>query len=173
MEELFPIEKTISDQDKYLFYEFKSEFLRKHGKEDGYDLQQLICRNCKGTNKHWNGEECFQCEQGIHKSVELRRFILNGEVFHEPINTVPFQRGYVSIIRGLIKHETNENQLFCYFILLAKYDRDKFFHTLSMYMRMFTKRRRDKFREAMHGNKLLEGLRKFLGIKDNEYDLPF
>ena len=141
---------------KQQFYTLKNSILETYGHENGYDLQVIkkICHSCDGTGKFTSDwkvtEQCWNCDNGVYKTkkVVLKRYILNGDLFHVPIGEVIFGRlaifdGYYdeypcepkfkyidfdelieNTIDGIIKHESiSEHPTYYFLYLLFKYDK--------------------------------------------------
>ncbi|GEM_PF-5562974 len=83
-----------SQWTRLLFYEFKNNFLDRHGVPDGWDLQVLDkqCWTCGGTGKFAGWDDCWDCgATGIYRRVRvvLWRYRLGGDVYHCPDFTGP------------------------------------------------------------------------------------
>lgn len=81
-------------EKRWLFYPFKSRFLRAHAVTDGFDLQTIV-KKCWCGDGIWRGRDddlpkrlwqiCDRCHgTGIYetKKIVLVRWLLNGLVFH-------------------------------------------------------------------------------------------
>lgn len=144
------------------FYELKNELLQKYGHEADYDLQHIVkkCHSCDGNGNHTWGQ-CWNCDKGVYqrKDVVLKRYLLNGAVFHKPMGELvgnrlkifngyyegeydgmdypsfrfePFDGKIVAVITGLIKHEPMKlHPIWAYYYLLWHYDRDYFYKILA------------------------------------------
>lgn len=145
---------------KYSFYKLKNELLLKYGHEADYDLQHVVkkCYTCGGSGWYNEVNRCHNCDNGVYsrKDVILKRWILNGAIFHQPIgeltggNRIKIFDGYeeeedgwheypkfryetfngkiISTITGLIKHKPiGLNPMWAYYYLLWNYDRDRFY----------------------------------------------
>jgi hypothetical protein len=98
------------------FYDLKSNLLRRHGRRDGYDVQEII-KKCWGP---WNHEgdsigctgkpDCRCGGTGIFRRDihGLERWRWGGFVFHCPIDRVP---GPLITIRGHIQHKKYPGRL--------------------------------------------------------------
>jgi len=99
------------------FYPLKSLIMKRHGIADGYDVQ-IIKKPCYCGDGIWRGiyddlpehlwDRCRRCSgTGVYerKVIILRRWLLNGEVFHEPTTLQPWQVRAKGCIRGLVVHE--------------------------------------------------------------------
>jgi hypothetical protein len=202
--EIFPIEKQISDKDlqrfiicnsatsginKQSFYEFKNGFLERFAIYDGYDRQEIKkeCYSCYGTGLfkcNWKRtENCWDCfGSGIYqeRTYMLRRYRLNGHVFHRPTDKRPGDVQDVrNIIKGYIKHtQVNDDPLANFLILLWKYDREKCYSTIENIGKNAMTRARYRWKNIMRQSKSqLIGCLDFLKFKRNDVsgidDLPF
>lgn len=105
------------------FYVFKDRFLRRFATPCGWDLQRIdqICWTCEGSGFYCPNEECRKCfGTGIFRISEhwLRRFELNGQIYHNPEDhaTCWHENDFkwpeaVSLIDGKISHETVDSQV--------------------------------------------------------------
>lgn len=105
-------------EKKIWFYPFKTRFMREHALPDGFDLQ-IITLKCWCGDGIWRGidnqiperfwEQCGKCGgTGIYlkKRVPLIRWLLNGHLFHEPMQEFSEPtRNYRNEFQGLIQHE--------------------------------------------------------------------
>ena len=104
--------------DKHaVFYPLKSRLLRRFAVPDGYDVQ-TIKKPCWCGDGVWRGiddqlpralwERCHKCSgTGIYsnRQIALRRWLLNGTLFHEPAPEVFIEDiSPAEHINGLIKH---------------------------------------------------------------------
>jgi hypothetical protein len=117
------------------WYELKDKILKNYGSDCGYDYQLIEhqCWNCQGSGIYSIGNTCRSCGgTGIYSTerIVLQRFVINGEIFHKPINKVSsladiFEYRVQKIINGVIAHKRgDEKQAFIDFILLSSiYDR--------------------------------------------------
>lgn len=163
---------------KKSFYVLKSDILHKYGHEADYDLQTITknCHTCNGKGVYrcnWKlSETCWSClGDGIYqkKKVVLKRWVLNGAVFHEPAGELhmgklkifngyedgypsfryePFQGKIVNEINGLIKHEPMElNATWAFYYLLWNYDRESFFKVISRDINSYQTRTKHKLKK--------------------------
>lgn len=125
------------------FYPFKSEYLKKHARADGVDLQ-IIEDKCWCGNGMWKGNfypglpksqwmPCFKCEgTGIYRrrKILLARWNLNGILFHEPTTLNPDLKGNIiqETIHGVIQHSgvSNSQGRRALFLLFFFCDRQRF-----------------------------------------------
>jgi hypothetical protein len=192
------------------FYKFKKEFLAIYGNENDYDVQIIRkpCYDCEGTGlfhhyKRRGRETCWSCRgTGIFslKHVLLKRFILNDNIYHEPIaeiegtmlkkyeaydtNGYPavsytkFEGKIVGTIIGLIKHdEPQYDPTYAFFYLLYFYNKNQLYYIIINFLKSKSQREVDKFKQIMRRNRPLEYLKKLFHINQNEIDkieeLPF
>ncbi len=93
------------------FYAFKDRFLRRYGRQDGYDFQTIEheCWSCDGTGM-WFRERCGRCNNGVYRTTEhwLERWALSGRIYHRPVNwwDVPLPRPVaVREFVGRVRHQ--------------------------------------------------------------------
>lgn len=150
---------------KSSFYKLKNELLLKYAHEADYDLQHIVktCHSCDGKGNHHTGSQCYRCDKGVYarKKVILKRWILNGAVFHQPVGELvdgtknlkifsgyyedeyngedypafkyeTFTGRIVSEILGYIKHEPiGLHPIWAFYYLLWNYDREGFFKMMN------------------------------------------
>lgn len=86
---------------KQAFYQFKNEYLQKHATFNDYDLQrvEIKCTSCDGKGNYsryvwamddYYHDKCWHCNKGVYAVyyVALKRWILNGHLFHQPMGRV-------------------------------------------------------------------------------------
>jgi len=135
-------------EEKQLFYQHvKNIILEKHADFIGYDLQIIEhkCWSCGGTGvwkKYWyegnaryllKEEKCWNCKNGIYqiKKISLKRYILNGSVYHIPCDESMIDKEPVqNIIQGIVKHDVVDlKEAFeSFLILLWVYNRTEFYY---------------------------------------------
>lgn len=112
--------------DRSAFYAIKDRLLRRYGKPDGVDVQELTTR-CWGWRDDYgdvigcDGRLCTKCGgTGIFscRYVHLERYRLGKYVFHIPGKTTYYKPDAVHI-KGLVKHAdygewTEEAELWLY-----------------------------------------------------------
>ncbi len=193
---------------KQSFYRLKNEILQKHGHESAYDLQTIkkTCYSCDGKGIFkcdWKlPETCWSClGDGVYqkKQVVLKRWVLNGAIFHEPIGELyinqlkvfngyedgypvfkyePFNGKIVSEINGLIKHEPLElNPTWSFYYLLWNYNRERFFNCIASDVNSYQTRTKHKLKNMLKQNNPLKVFADFFKIKKQQLkpidDLPF
>lgn len=194
---------------KQSFYTLKSEILKKHGHESNYDLQIIKkpCHSCDGKGVYkcdWKlPEACWSCGgDGVYqtKKVVLRRYLLNGAIFHEPVGELvgstlkvfngyednyyqtfkyePFNGKIVGEISGLIKHEPMElNPTWGFYYLLWNYNRERFLKCVSSDIKLYRTRTKHKLKNLLERNNPLKAYADFLNVKKEQLepidDLPF
>ena len=178
--------------NKPAFYQFKSSLLTKYGHENGYDLQiiERVCFNCSGSGIHWNKEPCWQCNKGIHHTsyVLLKRYLLNGEVFHCPHlstndkwtgpinkNTIYREFEYKNIIIGLIKHEPSEYNLEVAIVeLYLKYDTEQLYRYLEFWSKGLRTKALHKWKKSLRKYGIsVKSIAEYFGVKKDIDELPF
>lgn len=197
--------------DKEAFYKLKSEILKKYGHEADYDLQIIKkrCHSCYGKGLfrfHRNMvEHCWSCQgTGIYQSkkVVLKRYILNGAIFHEPTGELyytgelkvfdfredgygrpsfkylPFNGRIVNEIDGIIKHEPMElNATWSFYYLLWNYNREMFFSCIQSDVNSYQTRTKHKLKMMLKKSNALKVFADFFKIKKEHIeaidDLPF
>jgi len=193
---------------KKLFYNLKNEILKKYGHEADYDLQTIKkpCHSCggKGVFKcHWKlPETCWSClGDGVYqtKKVVLKRYLLNGAIFHEPIGELfggkikvfdtyedyyptfkyeLFNGKIVNEIQGLIKHETIDlNATWSFYYLLWNYNREEFYKSITHNVNYCQTRTKYKLKKMLKKANPLKVFADFLKVKPQQLeqidDLPF
>ena len=180
---------------RHSIYELKNKILNKYGVNNGsYDLQIIKrkCHNCNGTGKRWNGEDCFRCSNGVYRIdyVALKRYTLNGELFHNPLDNVSstgvltiFENGkvekrqlyFANTIHGLIEKPKPKISIeFAYLWLLYSYDVDKFYPALKSYRQGIKGKAVYKFNNCIKNLPIMKGLSNYFGVKEIEDNsLPF
>lgn len=197
---------------KQSFYRLKNEILQKYGHEADYDLQVIKkpCYSCNGTGKFksdWKmTETCWSCNgSGIYqtKKVVLKRWVLNGAIFHQPIGDLylwddnlkvfdGYEDGYgypkfryekftgkiVNQIDGKIKHEPMElNTTWAFYYLLWNYNREYFFKCISQDVNSYQTRTKHKLKKMLERNNPLKVFSDFFKVKKQQLepidDLPF
>jgi len=146
--EYFRVANAGSYKYKEMFYsKVKPIVLNEFAEAAGFDLQtiKVKCRSCNGTgiykHYHWEGncrieisrEQCWHCSDGIYRTsrVVLRRYILNGLIYHIPDNDVPIEGTiFKNYIDGIIPHiEVNSKAAErAFLILLFKYNYPEFMY---------------------------------------------
>ena len=127
------------------FYTIKTTVLKKHAKEDGYDIQHIPgkeCYACGGTGIHHRDqdgcpEQCWQCIRGWFKLPQwicLQRYQYGPYIFHTPLKRefkvknpwVADEMGWeVSnrpVMEGYVEHEKSRYTNLCLRLLLWRYD---------------------------------------------------
>jgi hypothetical protein len=78
------------------FYVLKDRILSVFGHENDYDLQHITkkCRSCNGSGYYYRATKCYHCFKGVYEKydVVLRRYLLNGSVFHVPVGRLEGNR---------------------------------------------------------------------------------
>lgn len=168
-------------------YSLKSEIIRKYGKDDGFDLQIINkeCWSCDGTGtfkSSWKmPETCWSCMgSGLYAThrIMLKRFVLNGQVFHEPRpEQSESDRTPKNIIKGYIRHKQPEcNGTYAYAELLWHFKPEALPQLILSYGEMLQTRAKHKYRRCLRkANSMLEGLRDYFGMKPEiaQDELPF
>lgn len=147
---------------KQAFYQFKNEYLQKYAMFNDYDLQrvEVKCNACDGkgnfTKYYWEINDtqtarCWFCNKGVYAVyfVALKRWLLNGNLFHQPMGRVNENGVRVTLsgveasahdtswytssiiyrnkITGYITHPSLKvNPTFPYMVLMYKYNRTEF-----------------------------------------------
>ena len=194
---------------KSAFYTLKNKMLDAFGHKVEFDLQIIKkqCYACNGTGVfkcNWKlNETCWGClGSGIFKTkrVILQRFVLNANVFHQPIgeligNTVgvfngydewgkaklafsPFSGMFIDTIYGLVKHEPiDANATFCFYYLLWNYDRVFFYKLISSDVNSYSSKQKNKIKRLLQKNNPLKAFADLFKVKKQEIeqfdDLPF
>ena len=165
---------------KPAFYVLKNELLQTYGRPNDFDLQEIEkkCRTCGGSGMYSKSEGCRNCGgSGIWatKKVVLKRYILNGAVFHQPVGELTYDGrlkvfdgyeedhecgyGYAKFIyqnfhgiiknkiTGTIKHEPYKLSMeWAYLYLLWAYKRAEFHTTLDRIVKSYQTNAQHKFR---------------------------
>lgn len=191
---------------KQPFYSLKNEILKKYGNESDYDLQIIkkVCYSCDGKGNHHTGKACRNCEKGIYqtKKVILKRYILNGALFHEPVGEmrfnnhelkvfngydedfcpkfryVPFEGIIVNQINGIIKHEPiNLNATWAYYYLVWKYKPETFLSLIASNLKHYNTNTQHKIKKLLKKYSPLKAFAEFFDVKKEQLepieDLPF
>lgn len=195
---------------KQSFYRLKNEILQKYGHEADYDLQIIKkqCYFCNGTGKFKLAgklpETCWSCNgSGIYqtKKVVLKRWLLNGEVFHNPVGDLYFgddnlkifdgyEDGYpkfryekfrgkiVNQIEGVIKHEPVKlNITWAFYYLLWNYKREYFFKLITKDVNYYQTWIKQKLKKMLNLSNPLKVFADFFKVKKQQLepidDLPF
>jgi hypothetical protein len=168
---------------KQSFYStIKPHVLKTFGKFAGYDLQiiEKKCWSCNGTGvfKHYHyefsqrylisQEPCWRCKGGIYetKKISLRRYILNGKLYHIPCENFVSMTYYTNEIKGVIVHEQVDpnKALRAFIILLWIYNKAEFYNYLTSFAA----------HEIQNKTSWIKPLLQSLFKKDNTNDeLPF
>ncbi len=102
---------------KDIFYHFKTWFLERHAVAAGYARQTIVkmCYTCDGTGWYRPGERCWNCDRGFYsvRIYFLKRHILNGKIFHCPVEHNQYEHSkydlighqVVEEIDGYIRHD--------------------------------------------------------------------
>ena len=161
--EYFRIANAGSYKYKEMFYsKVKPIVLNEFGEAAGFDLQtiKVKCRSCGGTGiyKHYHREgysrieisreQCWHCKDGIYRTTQivLRRYILNGLIYHIPDNEIPIDGTvFKNRIEGIIPHLEVDSKAAqrAFFILLFKYNYPEFMYHIK---RFLSEHRKDKER---------------------------
>ena len=191
---------------KRSFYELKNQILSKYGHEADYDLQHIVkrCYSCDGKGNHERGQ-CWNCDKGVYsrKDVLLKRYIINGALFHKPIgeligNRIKIFDGYedyeydsfakfryesfdgkiVSTITGLIKHEpVGLHPVWAYYYLLGFYDTEKLYKCIASDVKSYQTNTQHKLKKLLQKFSPLKAYAKFFEVKQEQLelidDLPF
>lgn len=189
------------------FYKLKNLMLDLFGHDDGYDLQIIKkkCYSCNGTGMYCKYDECFNCGgTGIFdtKEVVLKRYRLNGEVFHRPLGKLtcnrtqieifdgydthgytkfkyePFTGKFTDTIRGIIKHKPGElNPNWSYLYLLYHYDKIAFLATVKEIVARAQTNTKYKLRTLLKQYSPLQAMHRYFEVKPQHTepidDLPF
>lgn len=184
---------------KQSFYALKSKILKKYGTESNFDLQTInrICNTCDGKGIFKSGwklpETCWSCHgDGIFstKKIVLKRWILNGALFHEPIGEFENDGLYIKIntnriiehypvyryeefngkivnqITGIIKHEPLElNPTWSFYYLTWHYNREGFLSLISSDLNMYHTRTKNKLKKMLREHNPLK-------VFANHYKVP-
>lgn len=93
------------------FYAFKDRFLRRFGRQVGWDHQTIEheCWACDGGAR--GRESCNRCTNGVYRTTEhwLERWDLGGRIYHRPVGWMDVPRPLpkaVEVIEGRIRHES-------------------------------------------------------------------
>lgn len=138
---IYPQKQDFYDKIKNEVLESKAEFI-------GYELQiiEYKCRSCFGTGKykHYHyeydqryliGEEpCWHCIDGIYavREFTLKKFVLNGVVYHIPGDFNNKVKHLPTVVRGKIQHEhiDSNDATNAFIILLWWYNKNEFHYRL-------------------------------------------
>lgn len=175
--------------------------------EDGHDLQVIVkkCHGCAGSGMYWRDEECYRCGgTGIFevKNIALKRYRLNGEVFHRPLGRLTHNRTQIEIfdgydthgytkfkyepftgkltdtIRGIIVHKPGElNPNWAYLYLLFNYDKIAFLYTVKGMVSQAQTNTKYKLRTLLKQYSPLQAMHRYFDVKPEHTepidDLPF
>lgn len=194
--ELFEHDKTMRETDfrmfkacndasrnwayKPEFYELKNKLLKQFGRANGYDLQVIEreCNACHGTGIYTRGgyqvAQCNRCDDGRYETVKvlLERWVMNGELFHNPVGRVGMVRAQhvTETIKGLVEHTPPDiNPDFAHFCLLYKYDMTGF---LDRQRRLAKIVDRKRWGECARGSdNFFQTLQRYYYVREDE--LPF
>lgn len=189
------------------FYKLKNQLLDLFGHEDGHDLQVIVkkCHSCAGTGMYWQDEECYRCGgTGIFdiKHVVLKRYRLNGEVFHRPLGRLthnrtqieifdgydthgytkfkyePFTGKFTDTIHGIILHKPGElNPNWAYLYLLFNYDKIAFLSAIKEMVARAQTNTKYKLRTLLKQYSPLQAMHRYFEVKPQHTepidDLPF
>lgn len=125
--------RSITQQEKAIFYDIKNQLLKQYGICRSYEVQFIQgkrCRACHGTGRHQtyykSSDECWLCNgTGWYAHPRwnyLAIYEFGNYTFHKPTNTV-YQKPSISlnIIDGYIEHTKSDYGRFSLFILFLKY----------------------------------------------------
>jgi len=178
------------------FYILKNEILEKYGHEADYDLQKIVkmCHSCDGKGNHYKGR-CWNCDNGVYarKDVVLKRYIINGALFHKPVGELfngrlkifdgyyeneygwqeypkfrseDFNGRIVGEITGIIKHEVMTlHPIWAYYYLLWHYDRDKFYKCMASDIKMYQTNTQSKLKKLLNKFNPLKAYADFFDVK--------
>jgi len=189
---------------KQSFYKLKNEILKKYGHEADYDLQTIKkkCWSCDGKGNHDTGNACWNCDKGVYqtKRVVLKRYILNGALFHEPMGELSyfdklkifdgyedwyptfkyeaFNGRIVNQIEGLITHEPMElSPTWSFYYLLWNYNREQFYKQITSDVNSYQTRAKHKLKKMLEKSNPLKVFADYLKVKPQQLepidDLPF
>ena len=184
------------------FYMLKNQLLEKYGHEADYDLQHIVkkCHSCYGSGYHRSGAQCNNCNKGVYsrKDVVLKRFLLNGYVFHQPLGELEagsnrlkifdgyeqdayfnpyypkfryelFHGKFNSVITGLIKHEpVGLHPVWAYYYLLWNYDREKFYKYLQSDLKNYQTNTQHKLKQLLGRFNPLKAYADFFEVKKEQ-----
>lgn len=182
------------------FYKLKNELLEKYGHEADYDLQHIVkrCYSCDGKGNHHTGHRCWNCNNGVYarKDVLLKRFLLNGRLFHQPIgeledNRIKIFNGYyeseysceqyptfryelfdgkiVSTITGLIQHERAKlHPVWAYYYLLWHYNRELFYKNMQSDLKSYQTNTQYKLKLLLNRFNPLKAYAEFFEVKQEQ-----
>jgi len=184
---------------KSAFYKLKNELLLKYGHEADYDLQHIVkkCYSCGGTGWYSEVNRCRNCDNGVYarKDVILKRWILNGAIFHQPLGELtgsnsikvfigymdddynegpmfkyePFTGKIVSTITGLIKHEpVGLHPIWAYYYLLWNYDRNRFYSCLAGDLKSYQTNTQWKLKRLLDKFSPLKAYAEFFEVKKEQ-----
>lgn len=184
---------------RYAFYQLKNTILEKYGHEADYDLQHIEkkCHSCDGKGNHPRGQ-CYRCNSGVYqrKKVVLKRWILNGCVFHKPVGELDsgklkifngyyeseysgceypsfkyeqFNGRIINEIRGIIKHEPMPlSATWAFYYLLWNYDRDKFHKCIAQDVKAYQTNAQYKLKKLLRKYNPLKAYANFFEIKKED-----
>ena len=140
---------------KQSFYsDIKNPVLEKYAEFIGYEMQviEYPCNSCDGDGKfkHYHYEDgrryliktepCWHCTNGIYqiRKFTLKKYVLNGVIYHIPGDFNPYVRHLSTVIKGRIEHEPVDSSeaLNAYLILLWWYNKRVFYYRMKTYLEL-------------------------------------
>lgn len=187
---------------KYSFYKLKNNILERYGHEADYDLQHIKkkCYSCDGKGNHVRGK-CWNCDKGVYsrKDVVLKRYLINGAIFHKPIGELyngrlktftgyyydeygqeeranfkeeAFSGKIVSEIHGLIEHEPMAlHPIWAYYYLLYHYDKDGFHVRINNDVKTFQTNTQYKLKQLLKKYNPLKAYADFFEVKREQLEM--
>lgn len=182
------------------FYKLKNQLLEKYGHEADYDLQHIEkkCYSCGGTGWYRENNRCQNCNKGIYsrKDIVLKRFLLNGYIFHQPIgelepgsNRLKIFAGYdgdewneyptfkyeifhgkiINVINGLIVHEpVGVHPIWAYYYLLWEYNRELFYKNLQGDLKSYQTNTQYRLKQLLDKFNPLKAYAEFFEVKKSQ-----
>jgi len=189
---------------KNSFYALKNELLKAYGHEADYDLQYIEkkCYTCNGTGMYSEINRCRNClGTGIYakRNVLLKRFLLNGHIFHQPVGELIDCRGKIfdgytedddcfygayakfryenfngvikENISGLIKHEPHSlNPTFAFYYLLWVFDREKFYSRMNGDLKVYQTNTLHRLRQLLAKYSPLKAYAMFHNVEQKDLE---
>jgi hypothetical protein len=188
---------------KQQFYRLKNSILAKYAHPNDYDIQHVEkkCHTCYGSGMYWKDDICRNCNgTGIwaNKKVVLQRYILNGQVFHQPKGELTYN-GDIKIfdgydtsdwyddaprfryekftgvikdsISGIIEHKPYKlNSEWAFFYLLWFYDREQFFTRMNNDLKAYQTNTQHKLRQLLSKFSPLKAYAEFYKVEKSELE---
>jgi len=167
---------------KQQFYTVKNQMLLAYAAPAGFDKQIIkqSCWTCNGTGWYTSDSRCRSCYgDGVYqiRTYWLKRFVLNGELFHRPVEAAEVDGRIMNVINGLVHHDTpSVEPNFAYAHILKKYSPMEFPDFLREFRRRFDKADMKRWGEISaainrKGGGIMDALQEWYGVKFD--DLPF